>query len=94
MDIIIEKNIPAPVELVKKEGRRRYPFDALDVGDSFFVSNEMAGSYDILRNTGYQYSVRARKQYADLTGDTKNLKNRYRLVIKEEPGGFRVWRVS
>lgn len=93
-DIQVEKGIPVPPELLTKPGRRRYPFDALQINDSFFVPEELAMSYDTLRNTAYQYHSRARKMYVELGGDPEKAIHMFKMVIKAEPGGFRVWRVS
>jgi hypothetical protein len=57
MEIKIEKDIPLP-----PERRSRYPWNAMQVGDSFFVDNEVQGRK--LRGAANAASKRLKKKFA------------------------------
>ena len=72
----IEKNIPLPQDLRGRGGK--YPWREMEIGDSFFISNEetnqtrihSAPSYFSLRNPAYKFRVR------------------------KVAGGYRIWRIA
>jgi len=70
----IEKDIPIP-----KNRRRKYPFDKMKVGDSFYVKDERDPSNIVSSLCG---CVRI-KRYAD---------KKFRTQI--ENGGVRIWRIE
>lgn len=56
MSIVIEKNVPLPTNTVKA----KYPFEAMEVGDSFFVDRKPATLYGAARRA----AVRLTRKFA------------------------------
>jgi hypothetical protein len=61
MNITIERGIPIPP---KASREAKYPFDALDIGDSFFVEGKAAKSFGstiqaATKRTGFKFTFRA-----------------------------------
>lgn len=97
----IEKNVPLPTTSAAGRGRGSlYPFDDLEVGDSFFVPQEN-GKPESMSST----VAGARRRFAEQTGQmTTNRKGEevpelrvtrnfvYKLVEENGVTGFRVWR--
>ena len=78
----IEKGIPIPNKLHGGGPKKKYPFDEMVVGDSFFVSCKKEDS---------------RKLCATLKNSTQRLPNtKFTTVyVKEEKkAGVRIWRIS
>ena len=76
----IEKNVPIPKPQVV--GRpSKYPFEKMDVGDSFFVENQKHESVYKLSVTISQATRRSR------------LKGK-RFTVRQLDGGVRVWRTA
>jgi hypothetical protein len=73
----IEKNVP--FERKKKE--TKYPFDKMEVGDSFFVE------CDEFNSSSRRASTMALALY-----HTKSEKKKFKSALCD--GGFRVWRVK
>lgn len=73
---VIEKGIPVPP--IQKKNKNGYPFEHMDVGDSFFVKTDDKG--DHIRLTSSVHSF----------GRIHGMKFSIRMV----DGGSRVWRVK
>ncbi len=75
MTFVIEKNVPLP----EKNIRWKYPFDQMEVGDSFFVANKESTQMSALcKRAGKRLEARFVTAKAE-TNDAK---------------GVRVWRVE
>jgi len=72
----IEKHVQIP-----GNGRRKYPFQDMGVGDSFFVSS-MSGKNNIARVAATNY------------GKRNNIKFLTRMCIEDGVAGMRIWRVA
>lgn len=97
----IEKNVPLPTTTTAGRGRGSlYPFDDLEVGDSFFVP-QVDGKPESMSST----VAGARRRFAEQTGNMTQDKNGnevpemrvtrnfvYKLVDENGVTGFRVWR--
>ncbi len=59
----IEKNIPVPGD-VKIDKRKKYPFDQMNVGDSFFAKNKTARS---LSNSSQWHAKKTGKKFTCTT---------------------------
>lgn len=78
----IEANIPIPPPV---SGRRRmkYPFDAMQTGDSFFVSkNETKGDIKKLQNQVGAAAAGARKKFG------------FKFAMRTLSDGLRIWRIQ
>lgn len=78
MEIKIEKNIPIPVTEIK------YPFDKMDVGDSFFIPEN-----DKKVRLKIQCAVRS---YFNIY--KKKTKATMKIISKSLENGVRVWRTE
>jgi len=54
INLEVEKSIPLP------EGKKRYPYASMDIGDSFFVD---AGKLQVVCNANYRASKRLGMQF-------------------------------
>lgn len=72
----IDKNIPYPAKTQVGKGGRKYPFNEMEVGDSFFVPLVGGESIAKIRAAASGYGNYNKKQFTTLTVD----------------GGCRVWR--
>ena len=52
--MLVEKSVPLP------EGKKRYPYKEMDVGDSFFVGD---GKLQVVCNANYRASKRLGMQF-------------------------------
>ena len=52
--MLVEKSVPLP------EGKKRYPYASMDVGDSFFVGD---GKLQVVCNANYRASKRLGMQF-------------------------------
>lgn len=78
-DIQIDKGVPIPTKM--QLGRRsKYPFDLMEVGDSFFVPGRDGKSF------GGTVTA-ARKRYTDLSFEMRTVK-------EDGVVGVRVWRTE
>jgi hypothetical protein len=89
-DFAINNNIPVPVKKVAatRKGRKaRYPFDALEVGQSFFVPNACLSKKARKEGQIVFSAVPARKRFPD---------RKFVCRAVEEQGvlGVRVWRTA
>jgi len=73
----VESHIPMPV--VKLGRPTKYPFGAMEVGDSFFLSG---ASYDLVAPAARMFGTRHGRKY------------RVRTVTENGSRGVRVWRVA
>ncbi len=78
MEIKIEKNIPIPVTEIK------YPFDKMDVGDSFFIAET-----DKKERLKIQCAVRS---YFAMY--RKKTKTTMKIISKSLENGVRIWRIE
>lgn len=92
-DFVISNHIPVPVKrivAVRKGRKARYPFEALEVGQSFFVPNACLSKNARKEGQIVFSAVPARKRHPDR-------KFICRAVVEVEHGveisGVRVWRV-
>lgn len=80
MPVKIEKGIPLPNNRIVR--KPRYPFDEMEVGDSFFVAADGLEVYRLHGRLNQQKSLsEAHKKGAVFT-------------IRSVPGGVRVWRLQ
>ena len=77
MEFVIEKNIPVPAGRASRNG---YPFERMEVGDSFAVTGLASSQDNALRSTVCLYN----KRHAPVS----------LRVRKMGPGELRVWRVK
>jgi hypothetical protein len=75
MSILIEKNIPLP-------GNHKYPWDKMNVGDSFFVPTENGKSESQHVQNVSGAAHKAAK------------KNGWKMTTRKVAGGARVWRLA
>jgi len=75
MSFVIEKDVPLP----QKNVRWKYPFDQLELGDSFFVANKDTTQMSAL-------CKRAGKRYGGRFVTSK--------AEKDDQTGVRVWRLE
>jgi hypothetical protein len=54
INLEVEKSVPLP------EGKKRYPYASMDIGDSFFVG---AGKLQVVCNANYRASKRLGMQF-------------------------------
>jgi hypothetical protein len=59
----VQKNIPIP-SAAKTDKRKKYPFDEMDVGDSFFVANMTARA---LSNSSQWHANKTGKKFTCAT---------------------------
>lgn len=98
-------NIEDGIEVPKAAGRGRtsntYPFDQLNVGQSFFVPNDEKKPNAAKSLASTVSSATAR--YAEDTGQTKQnskgetvpvMKNTRQFVVRAVEGGARIWRTA
>lgn len=96
----IEDNVEIPKGTRGRASASKYPFDKLEIGQSFFVADNPKMK-DTARTMGSVVS-REKKRYAVETGEMKEGKNGSIPVLKYErnficrpvEGGARVWRIA
>jgi len=91
----VQKNIPVPAPIAgpRTVGRRKYPFDQLDVGDMFFVPNKTKNRLTTHASTvgkqlGFSFKTRLTYMKPDTDGD-------WHPANKDDAGavmGIGVWR--
>jgi hypothetical protein len=86
--ISIEKGVPIPDGRYTNGGREKYPFRRMEIGDSFFVSDEGRMSGQWLRAKLYTYAASVRKR------GVPDLRITARVVEENGVSGVRVWRVE
>ena len=88
-EFVISNHIPVPakkIPAVRKGRKARYPFDALEVGQSFFVMNACLSKQSRKEGQIVFSAVPARKRFPDR-------KFVCRAVEEHGVSGVRVWRV-
>jgi len=70
----IEKNVPSPTT----DGKSKYPFGEMSIGDSFFVSDYDSITHGRLRSAAQSYGK----------------KNSMKFTVRKVDGGIRVWRIG
>jgi hypothetical protein len=78
----IEKEVPIPKSQKKGFRNTRYPFNKMEIGDSFFVENYTRESMQQVSNAGRSY-FRYKGNYDKVT-----------VACRKEGTGFRVWVVN
>jgi hypothetical protein len=53
----IEKDFPLPPNVGKKGCPRKYPFDKMDVGNSFVVGHSRRDAHNVRAATRYYYKI-------------------------------------
>lgn len=97
----IEDNIPVPAISGRGRTGTTYPFDQLEVGQSFFVANteEKPNAAKSLASTVSSATAR----YAEPTGNTKmnkkgeevpEMRETRKFIVRSVEGGARVWRTA
>ena len=80
----VTKNVPVPVKLKKRSGRKNiYPFATMEVNDSFFVPCEKSQEQKI---RSIYYSARHYKMGLETPVD-------FQILYIPEEKGIRVWRI-
>ena len=82
----IDKDIPIP----KCRNDTKYPFDSLEVGDSFFVSCEHTSKTFINMQRYVSYANRKRKAEEKVNPG----QNIVRFISRRVDEGIRVWRLK
>ncbi len=81
--IKIDKNIPMRV-IKKTESTRKfpiiYPFAEMEIGDSFFISQDTYASDNSIQTNLYNY--------------VRKMKQDYKIAIRQADGGMRCWRIE
>ena len=80
----IEKNIPIPS--IPKKNLLKYPFNEMEIGDSFFVpwSEEEKKS-----------KLRMQRKRTSILGSARNLKsNKIKIKTRKSEDGIRIWKVE
>lgn len=80
--ITIDKNVPVPPPQQEDKFKARYPWDVMEVGDSFLVENEEGKTP---RQLMQRLSPGASRQ---------NAKTGKKFTLRIVDGGVRVWRVE
>lgn len=57
--IVVEKGVPVPKKREVKKRESRYPFDVMDVGDSFLIATDCTK----VRAAAYAYAKRQNKKF-------------------------------
>ncbi len=88
LSIKIEKNIPIPSSVTRKDtGRSKYPFLEMEVNDSFLITVESLNKKQIENaRVAILSAARRLKQQG-------KLEKRLVFISKVLPEGIRVWRV-
>lgn len=81
MKLPIDKNIPLPPKGSAKRDESPYPFDDMDVGDSFFVFGDRTKRHSVVTLANNQQTKRGQSGKKFAARDTA-------------PDGFRVWRIA
>ncbi len=82
----VEKNVEVPQILRDQERPRKYPFNEMDVGDSFFIPSGTHAAENINGKTTPRVSSAAHN-YGKIHGQ--------KFTIRKQPcGGYRVWRIE
>lgn len=92
-DFVISDHIPVPVKRVPvvRQGRKaRYPFEALKIGQSFFVPNSCLSKSARKEGQIVFSAVPARKRYPDRKFICRAVVENFQGA---EVSGVRVWRV-
>ena len=78
MTFKVDKKIPVP----KEHTPNRYPFDTMEIGDSFFVTEDQTANLKSVYGAASHHAKRHNKKFLS--------------AIREEGGkrGIRVWRVA
>lgn len=99
----IEDNVPMPTASGRGRGGNTYPFDALAVGQSFFVPNSEDKPNAAKSLASTVSSATARYAVEDANGATKTNKKgetvpvmveTRKFVVRSVEGGARVWRTA
>lgn len=75
-EFTIEKDVPMPK--VDNKRRGRYPFEEMEIGDSFFVPEAVASANSL--GSSVHYFCKGKKSY--------------KFSVRREQGGCRVWRTE
>lgn len=92
----IDKGIPIPESVGRgRIGATKYPFDAMEVGDSFFIAEDHKKLASTVSSANQRYAK------PDPTGEQRKARNGQmvpktvltrRYVVKQVEGGSRIWR--
>ena len=104
-EFTIETGIEIPVQRVREEGKMQFPFDKMEIGQSFFVKagyknktgNDLAKLVNgALSSYLKHFAVDSGKVRETKSGKIQSLKlyTRKYLIRKDASGGVRVWRVE
>lgn len=74
----IQKGIPIPV----RQGRKKYPFREIEVGDSVLFKNYSKERMTFISNSG--------RAFAAKSGDCTH----YKFLTRKEGNNIRIWRVK
>lgn len=71
----IEKGVPIPPRKIQS----KYPWDQMDIGDSFFVPSTSGYKLSKIQSNAYAYGIK--------------ITPKRKFVIRTLEKGFRIWRV-
>lgn len=74
----VDKGVPLPNPRVRGGKLIKYPWDELQVGDSFFVPTGSVKNIQVMRSNCHQRSQRSKHRY----------------IVREVTGGYRIWRTE
>ena len=74
----VEKDVPVPDSRV--DGRTKYPFYNMEIGDSFFIPNVEDSQVLTVKSAAYAFRRRTQTDY--------------KFAFRRESGGVRIWRVA
>ena len=77
-EFTIEKNVPL-VEVVRRAGGFKYPFDEMEIGDSFVVGDTVKQA-----SAARTYASQRRKRG----------KSEAWFTVRKAPDGYRCWRLA
>lgn len=97
----IEVGVPIPAPVGRGRSGSKYPFDALEVGQSFFVP-DTAEQPDAAASLASTVSGATQRYAADHATETKTVKGKLvpkkiyarKFALRKVEGGARVWRVE
>lgn len=98
----IDDNIPLAAVVGRGRGGETYPFDQLQVGQSFFVPNS-ADKPNVAKSLASTVSSATRRYAEEVPGETRvdrkgntvpKLKETRKFVLRAVEGGARIWRTQ
>lgn len=86
--IEVEKGIPIPINPhLNKYRQFEYPFEQMEIGDSFFIAFKPESEYDTTKKLRDRVANQARRY-------NKNVDSNFRFIVHQVPKGARCWRVE